>query len=98
RDASDLVDGGVEGGLVDLRRLREAADLADVLECGGADLVVGRGRIEVEEGADVAAHGGLPCSFCWEELASSREPTGRHRGGATAYATGAGASREVELP
>src|SRR5215213_10830885 len=52
----DLVDGALEGLLVDLGGLREAADLADVLERGGADLFPGRFRLEVVEGADVAAH------------------------------------------
>ena len=52
----DLLDRAVERLLVDLRRLREAADLADVLQRRGADLVVGRGGLEVVERADVAAH------------------------------------------
>ena len=52
----DLVDRAVERLLVGLRRLREAADLADVLQRGGADLVLGRRRLEVVERADVAAH------------------------------------------
>ena len=52
----DLVDGAVEHGLVRLRRLREAAHLADVLLGCGADLVVGRGRLEVVERLDVPAH------------------------------------------
>ena len=41
---------------VGLRGLREATDLADVLEGRGAHLVLGGGRLEVVEGADVAAH------------------------------------------
>ena len=41
---------------VRLRRLREAADLADVLERRGADLVLSRRRLEVVERSDVAAH------------------------------------------
>src|SRR5215210_6123419 len=52
----DLVHGALEGLLVDLGGLREPADLADVLQCGGADLFAGRFRLEVVEGADVAAH------------------------------------------
>ena len=46
----------VEGGLVGLRGLGRAADLADVLQRGGGHLVIGRGRLEVVERADVAAH------------------------------------------
>src|SRR5262249_41189676 len=41
---------------VGLRRLVEAADLADVLERRGADLLVGGGGIEVVERSDVSAH------------------------------------------
>ena len=43
-------------GFVGLGRLVEAADLAHELERGGANLLVGYGRIEVEEHFDVAAH------------------------------------------
>ena len=46
----------LERRLVGLRRLREAADLADVLERGGVDLLLGRRRLEVVEGADVSTH------------------------------------------
>src|SRR5918911_4752598 len=49
----DLFDGAVERRLVGLRRLREAADLADVLKRGRADLVLGRRRLEVEERLNV---------------------------------------------
>src|SRR3954470_19631639 len=55
-DVCDLLNGAVERLLVGGRRLREAADLAHVLQCGGADLVVGGGRLEVVERSDVAAH------------------------------------------
>ena len=51
-----LVDGPLERLGVRLRRLREAADLADVLERGCADLVLGGRWIEVMECSDVAAH------------------------------------------
>src|SRR5829696_7990009 len=57
RHVRDLLDGAVERLLVGLRGLREAADLADVLERGGADLVLGRGRLEVVQRANVVAHG-----------------------------------------
>ena len=52
----DDVDGAVERLGVGLRRLAGATDLADVLERGVTDLFVGRGRLEVVERADVAAH------------------------------------------
>ena len=52
----DLVDGALECRLVRLRRLVEAAQLAHELQRGGADLVLGRGRLEIEQRADVAAH------------------------------------------
>src|SRR3954452_5515417 len=53
---SHLVDGAVEGRLVRLRRLVGPADLADVLECRGVDLVTGRGGLEVVKCSDVSAH------------------------------------------
>src|SRR3954469_17061349 len=52
----DLVDGAGKSFLVRLRRLREAADLADVLERCVANLFLGRDRLEVEERMDVSAH------------------------------------------
>ena len=51
-----LVDRAGERLLVRLRGLREAADLADVLERGRVDLLLRRGRLEVEEHMDVPAH------------------------------------------
>src|SRR5215218_9330318 len=57
RRGRDLFDRAREHLLVGLRRLRRAADLAYVLERGGADLVGGGGRLEVVELTDVAAHG-----------------------------------------
>src|SRR5688500_3690253 len=56
RRVGDLVDRRLEGRLVRLRRLRDAADLADVLERGAADLVLGRRGLEVVERMDVSAH------------------------------------------
>src|SRR5690606_200071 len=56
RDAGDLVHRALERRLVDLRRLREPADLPHVLKGSGADLVVRRGRVEVVERPDVPAH------------------------------------------
>src|SRR4051812_43326535 len=47
RDVSDLLDGAIEGLLVGGRRLREPADLADVLKGGGSHLFVAGGRVEV---------------------------------------------------
>ena len=50
------LDGAVEGGLVGLRRRREARQLAHELQRRRADLVVGRGRCEVEQCLDAPAH------------------------------------------
>ena len=59
RRGCDLLDCAREGFLVRLRRLREAADLAHVLERGRLDLVPRRRRLEVVERVDVSAHGRL---------------------------------------
>src|SRR6185312_16553444 len=56
----DLFDRPLEGLFVRLGRLGEAADLPHELEGGVTDLAVGDGRLEVEEGLDVSAHGGSP--------------------------------------
>src|SRR6185369_15415199 len=56
RRVRDRIDRAVERLLVGLRRLVEAADLADVLERGGLDLFGRGGGLEVVERADVAAH------------------------------------------
>src|SRR4029079_2077719 len=50
-----VLDRVVERVLVRLGRLLHPADLADELERGRADLVLGRGRSEVVEGPDVPA-------------------------------------------
>jgi hypothetical protein len=63
-DVCDLIDGCVEGGFVRFRGLVEAADLPDELQGGVADLLVGHGRIEVEEVFDVSAHAGIIGSVC----------------------------------
>ena len=60
RSGGDGVDGALEGDLVRLRRLREAADLPDVLERRVAHLLLGRGGLEVVERMDVSAHGAHP--------------------------------------
>src|SRR5262245_43394553 len=57
RHPERVLHGPVERRLVGLRRLREAAQLAHELQRGGADLLVGGGRIEVEQGLDAPAHG-----------------------------------------
>ena len=62
RRGGDLVHGAREGFLVRLRRLGEAADLADVLERGAADLFLGRRRLEVVQRSDVATHSNLSVS------------------------------------
>ena len=56
RDAGDFVDRGEEYAFVGFRRLIEAADFSYELERGCSNLVIGDGRIEVEESLDVAAH------------------------------------------
>src|SRR5690606_23123493 len=58
RRGRDLLDRRRERRLVRPRRLLEPADLADVLQGGGAYLLVGGRRVEVEERLDAAAHGG----------------------------------------
>src|ERR687891_751062 len=59
RGVGDLVDRTGERLLVRARRLREAADLADVLESGLTHLLLGGRRLEVVQRADVPAHGRL---------------------------------------
>src|SRR5918996_3626102 len=54
------VDGALERRRVRRRRLREAADLADVLQGGGVDVRLRRLRLVVVERVDVSAHGREP--------------------------------------
>src|SRR5450755_2773757 len=56
RGVGDLTDRAIEGGLVGLRRLVEARQLAHELQCRGLDLVLGGGGLEIEQRLDVAAH------------------------------------------
>src|SRR5688500_11718525 len=56
-DRRDVLDRGVERRLVGAGRSVEAAQLAHELQRGGADFFVGGRGIEVEEGADITAHG-----------------------------------------
>src|SRR5271165_806030 len=56
RGLRDLVDRALEGLCIGLRGPGEPADLPHELERGGADFVVGGGRLEVEQRADIAAH------------------------------------------
>ena len=56
RDGCDFLYGCLEYGLIRLRRLIEAADLPYKLERGGANLLFGDGRVEVEECFDIPAH------------------------------------------
>src|SRR5260370_24911365 len=56
-DRGDLLDGLIEELGVGRRGLREAADLADILQRCGPDLVIAGGGLEVVEGADVSTHG-----------------------------------------
>jgi uncharacterized protein YuzE len=57
RGGGDVGDGAVEGGGVGLRGPVEAGELAHELQGRGAHFFVGRRRVEVEQGLDVAAHG-----------------------------------------
>src|SRR5208337_367745 len=57
RDAGDFIDRGEERGFVRLRRLVETGDFSHELKRSRSHLFVGNGRIEVEEGFDVPAHG-----------------------------------------
>src|SRR6185503_17796915 len=54
--SGDLVDRKIERRLVDLGGPRVSAELADKLQRGGANLVLGRGRREIEQRTDVPAH------------------------------------------
>src|SRR3954452_12553944 len=56
----DGLDGPVERLLVRPRRLGGAADLADVLERGGLDLLLAGGGLEVMKSSDVSAHASQP--------------------------------------
>src|SRR5262249_53376898 len=56
----DLFHRMVEGRLVLLRGVIEAAELAHELQRRGMDLVRRRRRLEMEQGLDIAAHGGSP--------------------------------------
>ena len=57
RDVGYFIDCGQKGGFVCLRWLIEAADLSDILERCGPDLLGSYWRVEVEEHFDVSAHG-----------------------------------------
>src|SRR5262245_39447225 len=54
RDAEDLVHRPVEGRLVGFRWRRETGQLAHELQRRRADLLVGCGRLEVEQGLDAS--------------------------------------------
>src|SRR5712675_1361248 len=56
RRVGDLRDRAVERRLVGLRRLVEAGQFSHELQRGGLDFVLGRGRLEIEQSLDVAAH------------------------------------------
>ena len=57
RDGLHVIHGLVEGFLVGFGRFRETGKLAHELNGGRSDLLVGRGRIEVEQRTNVPAHG-----------------------------------------
>src|SRR6185312_8824 len=52
----DFTDRAVEGGLIGLRRPAETGQLSHELQRRSADLVLCRGRLEIEQRLDVAAH------------------------------------------
>src|SRR5262245_8059695 len=56
RDRGHIHDGAVECRFVDLGRFIESRQLANELKRGGFDLLVGGGRVEVEQRFDVSAH------------------------------------------
>src|SRR5262245_30578950 len=56
RNSRDIIHRAVERHLVCLRRLRESRQLTDELNRRGANLLVSRRRIKVEERFDVSAH------------------------------------------
>ena len=68
---------------VDLRGLREAADLAHVLLCRRADLLVGRVRLEVVEGADVSTHAPIVHRPSRRHLVHATSPTLKAIAGST---------------
>src|SRR4029079_1141894 len=51
-----FLDGPVEGSFIGFRRTIEARELAHELHRRGADLVLARRRLEIEQSADVPAH------------------------------------------
>ncbi len=53
----DFFDCMLKGDLVGARRNREATEFSYELQRRVADLQLGRGRFEVEEGLDASAHG-----------------------------------------
>lgn len=67
----DFVDCLFENGLVEHGRLAVAADLADELKGGGANLIFGGGWLGASESLDAAAHGGfLSGSSGWVSIRS----------------------------
>ena len=64
----DLVDRALERLRIGLRGLGEAAHLAHELERGGPDLLFRRGRFEIEQRADVAAHADLLIKTAFREM------------------------------
>src|SRR5437667_8548185 len=56
RYCCDLFDGVIERRLVDLRRLVEPRELSHELDRRSLDLLLSRGRVEVEQRLDVPAH------------------------------------------
>ena len=80
----DLVDRRLEGRRVGARGLGEAAELAHELTRGGADLLVVGRRIEIEQGADAAAHRRDPPGARRERAALDNCPSARDHAAASA--------------
>src|SRR5262249_35918042 len=86
-NVGDIIERLVERCLIRLCGRREPAQLADELQRGRADLLLGRGRLEIEQRADIAAHRTLldpafgPCHIGpWRRRCRVARAIGRPRG------------------
>src|SRR6516165_2686903 len=79
RRLGDLVHGAVEGRGIRLRRPVEAGELAHELQGRGADFLLGRRRLEVEQHLDVAAHGSSPVRPCRRTISTNPKERERYR-------------------
>src|SRR5262245_49552171 len=72
RRFGDFVDRAIEHDLILLRRTRRATHLTHILKSCGSDLFFGCGRLEVEQYADVSAHGRTSNSTMTQREAPAR--------------------------